>query len=253
MHRTRCQLRRVGLTALAFAGIAPLVTMPAALAGLIRPGATQSFPDLSGDIVGTQTYQYDPATRTGTFQVDNTPTVLATGPQAGGEFYINDLPAQARSQVLLVKLDGNGALIADAGNHYSLYGSTTVGGTTYSGLLLQGTPTQFGAAMPSAATPGTSVYDANIALTGGLLKPAYGDEAYLRVIAETNSTFTGVFDQNFVGLKAMTNVRSYDAPNASPIPEPSTCLVVLACGGAGLLFRGRLRVPVRELMPPPEA
>ena len=86
-----------------------------------------------------------------------------------------------------------------------------------------------------------SVYDLNMTLTGGALKQMYGPDAYMRIIAETNSTFTGSFSTSFLGLKAMTDVRAYDAlATAAPIPEPST-LAILAVSFGALLARQHLR------------
>jgi hypothetical protein len=243
MHRMRCCL-----TAATFAlALTPLLAPAAARGDLIRPNAAQAFPDLSGDIVGTQSYSYDPTSQTGIFQVKNTPTLLATGPNPADETYINDPQSQARSQSIQVTLDSQGHLVNSAGNSYSLYGSVTVGGQTFSGLLLQGTPTQFGWAQQNPQAPGMSVYDLNVALTGGLLKQVYGPDAYVRVIAETNSTFANSFTTNFQGLKALTNVRGYDAPGPTPVPEPSTLAVLLAFGGAGLFYRHRRRISPEDL------
>ncbi len=240
MHRMRFPFVKIGLSlvSLTFLG------RPAeSHADLIRPDAKQSFPDLASDIVGTQSYTFDSSSRTGLFQVNNTPAVLALGPNVSSESYVYDpTGGSARSQSLQVKLDSSGRLLNDTGNSYSLYGSVQVNGQTYSGLLLQGTPTQFGFANPNPQTPGMSVYDLNMNLTGGLLQRKYGNDAYIRIIAETNSTFDGTFDKSFVGLKAMTNVRSYNSPAASAIPEPSAFAILLACGSVGLLYhRSRTR------------
>jgi hypothetical protein len=239
-------------------GLAAFLVVPVASASvwltpevhgaLIRPDAAQSFPDLAGDIVGTQSYTYNSSTNTGVFQVQSAPSLLALGPQTSSEYYVYDLANQARSQSLQVTLDSNGQLVNSATNSYSLYGSVTVNGQNYNGLLLQGTPTAFGFAPPNPAAPTMGVYDVNIALTGGLLEQMYGGSAYMRIISETNSTFSGSFTENFSGLKTMTNVRSYNPPAPAPIPEPSTFAVLLACGGAGLLYRRRIaRVPLRDL------
>jgi hypothetical protein len=244
MHRMRHYFAKIGPTLVLAAVLGqPSVTR----ADLIRPGATQSFPDLSGDIVGNQTYSFDPSTQTGLFQVNNAPALLATGPQVSSEHTINDLPAQSRSQSVQLKLDASGHLINDASNSYALYGSVIVDGKTFSGLLLQGTPTQFGWASPTSTPLGMAVYDLNLTLTGGLLKQVYGPDAYVRIITETNSTFDGTFTKSFLGLKPLTNVRAYNAPVPAPIPEPSTFAILLACGGAGLLYHRRRRVVGGEL------
>ena len=47
---------------------------------LIRSSPSRSFPDIAGDIVGTQTYTYDPVTQTGIFHVVNAPHLISLGP-----------------------------------------------------------------------------------------------------------------------------------------------------------------------------
>ena len=240
MHRMRYRFVKFGLipALVAFLGL-----LGNTRADLIRPDAKQSFPDLSSDIVGAQTYTFDPSTRTGLFRVENTPAVLATGPNTAGESYVYD-PAggAARSQQLTIRLDSSGRLLNDSGNSYSLYGSVRVDGQTYSGLLLQGTPTRFGFVSPDPRAPGMSVYDLNMNLSGGLLQQKYGPDAYIRIIAETNSTFDGTFDRSFLGLKAMTNVRSYNGPTPAAIPEPSAFAVFLAIGALGLVYHRRRKM-----------
>ena len=214
---------------------------------LLRPDAAQSFPDLSGDIVGTQTYTYDPSTQTGEFRVSNTPSILALGNQPSDEYFVTDGSNVVRSQVLQIKLDSSGKLVNDPSNSFAIYGTVTIHGQTLSGLLLQGTPTAFGFANPDPQQPTKWFYDANITLTGGLLKSAYGPDAYMSMIAETNSTFTGSFTKSFLGLKAMTNVRAYNAPSPSPIPEPSTFAILLALGGTGWIYKNRKRLGTAAL------
>jgi hypothetical protein len=215
-----------------------------AAADLIRPNATQSFPDLQGNIVGTQTYVYDPTTQTGTFQVNNAPVLLATGPSTSSEFFVTDTASQIRSQTIQVKLDSGGHLLTSPGNSFALYGNVTVDGKSFSGLLLQGTPTAFG----FDPTPGSLPhYDMNVILTGGSLKELYGPDAYVSIITETNNTFTGSFAQSFQASKPITNVRAYNAPSPLPVPEPSTLVVLLAFGGAGWMYRHRRCLAVSDL------
>jgi hypothetical protein len=247
MHRMRRLYAKVGLTlTLLFA--APLMGPNVSRADLIRPTASQSFPDLSGDIVGTQNYVYNAATGMGVFTVNSAPSLLALGPQQSSEYYVYDPTGQARSQSLQLTLDSSGRLVTGANNTYSLYGSVTVDGHEYNGLLLQGTPTAFGFASPNPSAPTMSVYDVSLNLTGGQLQEAFGKDAYLRIIAETNSTFDGTFTRDFSGRKTLTNVRAYNAPSPRPIPEPSTFALLLACGGAGLLYKRSLgRVALADL------
>lgn len=244
MHRMRYFFAKAGLTIVLASALAPL---PAARADLIQRNAAQSFPDTAG-LFGSQTYTYDPATHTGTFAVNNVPSVLAIGASPTSDFIVNDPSGQARSESITVKLDPNGNLVSDPGNSFSMYGSVTVNGKSYSGLLLQGTPTSFGwAPTDSVHTPTVSNFDMNVNLTGGLLQGTlYGSTAYVRVSSELASTFTGSFTQDFTGLKTSTNVRSYET-NPSPVPEPSTFAILLACSGAGLLYHQRRRIDVADL------
>jgi len=46
-----------------------------------------------------------------------------------------------------------------------------------------------------------------------------------------------------------TNRADNDVAEASAPPEPTTLVVLIACGGAGLLFRRRRRIGVDELEP----
>lgn len=232
LHRMHRLATDLGL-ALALAACLGLGTPRRAAADLIRPNATQAFPDLQGNIVGTQTYVYDPITQTGTFQVNNAPILLATGPSTSNEYFVTDTPSQIRGQTIQVKLDSGGHLLNDPGNSFTLYGSVTVGDKSFSGLLLQGTPTAFGFDPHPGSLPH---YDMNVALTGGSLKELYGPDAYISIITETNNTFTGSFAQTFQASKPITNVRSYNAPSPMPVPEPSALVILLACG-AGWLYR----------------
>lgn len=236
LHRMHNRLAaRIGL-ALTLAALLGIVTPRRAAADLIRPDAKQSFPDIQGNIVGTQTYVYDPSTQTGTFQVNNAPVLLATGPNSSAETFITDTAGQVRGQTIQVKLDSSGKLLNDPGNTFSMYGTVNVGGKVLSGLLLQGTPTAFGFDPHPGSLPH---YDMNVALTGGYLKELYGPDAYVSIITETGNTFTGSFAQTFQATKPITNVRAYNAPNPLPVPEPSTFAMLLAFGGAGWLYRHR--------------
>lgn len=217
-----------------------------AVANLIRPDARQSFPDLQGNIVGTQVYVYDPTTQTGTFQVNNAPVLLATEPSTAKETFVNDTPDQIRGQTIQVKLDSAGRLLNDPGNSFALYGSVTVDGKTLSGLLLKGTPTAFGFDPRPGALPH---FDLDVALTDGYLKDLYGPDAYISIVTETNNTFTGSFAQTFRASKPITNVRAYNAPQPQPVPEPSMLAVLVVFGGAGWLYRHRRLIAAPDLPP----
>ena len=139
-------------------------------------------------------------------------------------------------------------MVNDPANKFEMYGSVTIAGKSYSGLLLQGKPTSFGwAPIDKVNTPTVSNFDMNVNLTGGLLQGTlYGSTAYVRVNSELGSNFIGLFTENFKGAKTSTNVRSYE-PSPSPVPEPSTFAILLTCGGAGLLYHQRKRIDVADL------
>jgi hypothetical protein len=225
---------KVGLTlacALAFGVQAP--------AELIRPKAGRAYPDIAADINGVQTYTYNPATQTGTFQVTNTPYLLAHGPSNSGESQIQPNDDGTRRQVVSLRLDRNGQLVDDPGNSYALYGTVVLGGRTFSGLLLEGKPTAFGAVTPASAVgqPGKDVFDLDMKITGGALADRFGPDLYMRIVPKAD-TFDGQFNRDFSGSAAKSNTRSYHAP--SIVPEPSTFIIVLVCG-AGLLLWRRFR------------
>ena len=210
-------------------------------AGLLKPDAARAYPDIAADINGVVSYTYNASTQTGNFHLTNTPYLIAGGPSASSEFGVVPNGDGIRQQVLNVSLDKNGNLLAGPSNTYALYGTITADGQTFSGLLLQGTPTAFGSQdLGPVGIQGSDVFDFNIAVTGGALAGYFGSEAYMRLTPELNSTFVGKFDENFAASKATSNTRSYGSPHPFPIPEPTTLLFLVA-GGAGLLFRRRLR------------
>jgi hypothetical protein len=204
---------------------------------LIRPTSARTYPDIAGDIVGTQTYTFDPKSQTGTFQVVNSPQFIALGPK--GNDIVNLTPNQdgTLSQVLLLKLDQNGKLVENANNRFELYGTVVIGNQVYRGLLLEGTPTAFGAQILKSPTLSSGdVFDLNMRITGGKLADAFGSEAYFRVIPQSNSTFQGSFSSSFSGARPLTTLRALQGRLPAAIPEPSP-LVILLTAGAGLLVR----------------
>ena len=50
-----------------------------------------------------------------------------------------------------------------------------------------------------------------------------------------------------VGCESLRPAPQHPPPNPSPIPEPSTFAVMLACGAAGLLYHHRNRIDVADL------
>jgi hypothetical protein len=197
-------------------------------AELIRPRAGRAYPDIVADVHGVQTYTYDPTTRTGEFQVTNTPYLMALGPSTASEVNVQPTDDGTRQQIVKLTLDQNGRLVNDPDNTYEVYGRVVVGGQTYDGLLLKGTPTSFG-------SMNRDVFDLNMKITGGALQPIFGDDAYLRIAPGGQSSFDGSFTRSFSGTEALSNIRGYHAPRPLPVPEPAAILVLLA-GGLGWLM-----------------
>ena len=231
--------RLVALWGLVLVGAAMWASPVAA--ELIRPAAGRAYPDIAADINGTVNYTYNTSTETGNFHVTNTPYLIAGGPTSSQEFAVGPTESGLRQQMINVTLDKEGKLISGPSNTYTLYGTVQADGETFEGLLLSGTPTAFGFRdLDSVGVPSVDLFDLDVTITGGALATYFGDEAYIRITPELDSTFHGKFDTNFSAAKATSNTRSYVAPQPFPVPEPTT-LLVLAAGGIGLLRRRRLR------------
>lgn len=240
MHRMRCLFAKAGLSLLvALAAGAPVS------AELIQAPGGRAYPDLAGAITGTQQYTFDAAKGTGTFQASNTPFLLTTGPSAANESIVQPDADGTRSQVLNLTLDQNGHLVSDPSNSYSLYGTVVVGGKTFQGLLLQATPTAFGA---QAGTP--AAFNLDLKVTGGELAQTFGPSVYMEVHSALDSKFDGSFAKSFRTRIDSSNTLGYQAPAPAPVPEPRT-LVVLLAGGVWFFFhRRRRRVPASDVDAP---
>src|SRR4051812_24132550 len=118
MHRMRNLAGKAGLTL-----VLSLIAGSPALAELIHAPGGRAYPDLAGAITGSQSYTYHPATQTGTFQINNTPFLLTTGPSASGESVVQPNPDGNRNQVVNLTLDQNGRLVSNPNNSYALYGT----------------------------------------------------------------------------------------------------------------------------------
>jgi hypothetical protein len=204
---------------------------------LIRSRSARSFPDIAGDIVGSQTYTYDPVTQTGIFHLVNAPHLISLGPSV--KDMVQMLPNQdgTLTQSLKMKLDRNGKLVNSPANTFEIRGTVIIGDRTYQGVLLKGTPTAFGALVPDESPSGSKkveVFDLNMRITDGELKDAFGDEAYLRIRPQAGSTFDGRFTTDFASDKPLTNLRATRTGLPAAVPEPSVLLTFLTCG-AGLL------------------
>jgi len=214
---------------------------------LIRPKTARTYPDIAGDIVGSQTYTFDPASKTGTFQVTNSPQLIALGPTGSDMSSVTPDQDGTLSQTLQLTLNQNGQIVANPDNRFQLYGSVVIGNQVYRGLLLEGSPTAFGVQSETRKSlNGADVFDLNVKITGGQLAQAFGPEAYFRVIPQSNSTFQGSFASSFSGEKPLTNLRALQGHLPSPIPEPSPLVVLLTAGAGVLVCRLRQRFRSRR-------
>ena len=241
MHRFFVVASAVALTCVALTQTAS--------ADLLRPKDTRDFPDLTAFANGYQTYSYDPGSKTGLFQLANVPFLLTQGKNTDGSFSETNLSKSddgIQAQKVTAVLDANGHLVDSPLNTFQVYGKVVLDGQTYSGLLLQGTPTAFGSQTLKPTVDGEDLFDMKLQITGGSMADLYGKNAYMRVTAEANSTFDGVFTSAFSSEKVMTNVHSISSLLPQPAPEPATLYVLLACG-AGLFYRGRRRIAARDL------
>ena len=207
---------------------------------LIRPKALRSYPDIAGDVVGSQTYTFDPNSKTGVFRVTSAPQLIALGPGGGEMASVTPDQEGNLTQQLRLKLDQHGHVVDNPENRFQLYGSVVIGNQVYRGLLLEGRPMDFGAQLPNGRfITGLDVFDLNLRITGGQLAAAFGSEAYLRIMPQSNSTFRGSFAASFSGKRPLTSLRATrkHLPWATPEPAP---VVTLLVAGAGIMAR-RLR------------
>jgi hypothetical protein len=215
---------------------------------LIRSNPSRSFPDIAGDIVGSQTYTYDPATQTGLFQVVNAPHLISLGPTPKDMFQMLPEHDGTLTQSLQLKLDRHGRLINSPSNTFEIRGTVVIGDRTYQGVLLKGTPIAFGAVAPDDSGSGGKkgeVFDLNMKITEGKLKEAFGSEAYLRITPQSASTFDGRFTIDFSSDKPLTNLRPARSGLPAAVPEPSALITFLTIGAGVLLYRLRRRAACR--------
>jgi hypothetical protein len=222
-----------------------LAVWPSARADLIRSVPARSFPDIAGDIVGAQTYTYDSATQTGTFEVVNAPYLISLGPSISDMVHM--LPDENGNlfQRLKMKLDRYGRLVKSPDNTFQIRGSVIIDNEPYHGILLEGKPTAFGAEVkdtPSVRTGSAEVFDLNMEITGGKLAQAFGSRAYLRIVPQAGSTFTGQFTTDFSGERPLTNLRPAGAKLPASVPEPTTLIIYIACGAGFAAYRLRRRL-----------
>ena len=212
---------------------------------LIRSSPARSFPDIAGDIVGAQTYTYDPVTQTGIFHLVNAPHLISLGPTVKDMVQMLPNHDGTLTQSLKMKLDRNGRLVHSAGNTFEIRGTVIIGDRTYQGLLLRGTPTAFGALGPDESpsrSKKAEVFDLNMKITDGELKDAFGGEAYLRIRPQAGSTFDGRFTTDFSSDKPLTNLRASRTGMPAAVPEPSALITFLTMGAGVLAYRLRRRL-----------
>jgi len=214
-------------------------------ADLIRPSSRRTFPDIAGDLVGTQTYTYDPSTKTGTFALTTTPHLIKLGPEFDAMIRMAPDQQGKLSQSLRMTLDAKGRLVDSPQNRFEIRGTVVIGDKTYEGLLLSGRPRSFGAASGNSQRVTDHLFDLDLKITGGELKPAFGDEAYLRIRPREHSTFSGQFDTDFSSDSPVTSLRAVRDSLATPVPEPSPFVILLTVGAGALAIRLR-----RKLKPP---
>ena len=188
---------------------------------LIRSAPGRSFPDIAGDIVGAQTYTYDPLTQTGMFEVVNAPHLISLGPSVHDMVHMLPDADGTLSQLLKMKLDRHGRLVKSPDNTFQIRGTVVIGDKTYQGLLLEGKPTAFGADVqetPTVRNKNPEVFDLNMEITGGKLAEAFGKEAYLRIVPQAGSTFNGEFTVDFTSERPLTNLRSTRGKLPATVP-----------------------------------
>jgi hypothetical protein len=237
MHRMHRLIVTLGI-----AIVATTVFAAKAPAALLHPNDSSAFPDLSsGFVSGTIHY----TANGGSLVVANTPYALATGPAANQSTDISANSSGQRLQTIVANINSDGSL-ASGNNVYDLQGAVTINGQTYNGNLLHGNVVGFGslntAAPGNGGLVGTSAFDFDVKITGGLLASLFGTDTYVRLNAERWSTFNGSFTSDFSAGKVATNIRGFLPPANVPVPEPTTLVVLIAAGGAGLLVRHRRRI-----------
>ncbi len=228
------------------AGLWPLCLLagflPSARADLIRAVPGRTFPDIAGDIGGSQTYVYDPATQTGTFALVNAPHLISLGPSVKDLIPLQPDRQGTLSQALKLKLDRSGHLIDSPLNRFEIRGTVVINDKTYEGVLLEGRPTAFGIAEHGRPAPkNLEVFGLNMQIEGGQLAGAFGSEAYLRIIPQANNTFRGEFTCDFSGEKPLTNLIALDQQIPPARELGSLSLAVLLAGAAGLVLWRMLR------------
>ena len=206
-------------------------------ADLIRATPGRSFPDIAGDIGGSQTYVYDPATQTGTFSLSNAPHLISLGPSGKDLIPIQPDNDGTLYQTLSLKLDHNGRLIDSPHNRFRIWGKVVINDRKYDEILIEGRPIAFGIADRDG--PGSrmqEVFGLNIQIEGGKLAGAFGPEAYLRIVPQEKCTFRGEFTRDFSGEKPMTNLIAVGRGPSALAIGPAAMMLAIAGSLAALTW-----------------
>jgi hypothetical protein len=220
---------------------------PSANGDLIRAAPGRTFPDIAGDIGGSQKYVYDPATQTGTFALVNAPHLISLGPSDKDLIPLQPDRQGTLCQALQIKLDRSGRLIDSPLNKFEIRGTVIINDQIYEGVLLEGRPTAFEIAEQGRpAVKNLEVFGLNMRIDGGELASAFGSEAYLRIIPQANSTFRGEFTCDFSGEKPLTNLIAVDQQLSPVSALVSTSLLAIVAGAIGLVLWRLIRWVARS-------
>jgi hypothetical protein len=234
MRRT-LPIQHLALTTLVLTLLVPL----SASGALLRPNAAQQFPMLDGGVNGALTYNYNPATQLGLLHMVNTPYLISTAAQKNSEFGITSDTNGTLIETLDLVLDQSGQIVASPLNHFEVRGTIVTPDQTFNGILLEGAPINFGAQdLGAVGIQGSDLFDVNMKVTGGSLASYYMGSAYLRILSQSDSTFSGGFDQSFMTGTPITSLWNPDFQGPQAVPEPAALLTLLA-GGAYWLNRRR--------------
>ncbi len=202
-----------------------------ARADLIRAAPGRSFPEIAGDVSGSQTYVFDPATQTGTFALINAPHLISLGPSGRDLIPMGPDSDGTLMQWVQLKLDRSGRLIESPLNRFEIRGTVVINNQTYEGLLLAGRPIAFGlAGQARDLLKDPETFGLNMQIEGGKLAGAFGPEAYLRIIPQANSTFRGEFTRDFSGEKPLTNLFAVETTSDRGLALPLAVATVLGLG-----------------------